>query len=147
MNFTNSITKHITKLVGTLKSEDELQEILKRKFTKREYKTFIAFEEGKNIDEIKTLLKEDDEKEFYWLEFAKKGSTKKDALIFLKDYLKINNLVTFGDNLNDVSMFSIADESYAVGNAHSDLKKLATEVIGTNIENAVANKIKNDFEL
>ena len=28
MNFTNSITKHITKLVGTLKSEDELQEIL-----------------------------------------------------------------------------------------------------------------------
>ena len=63
MNFTNSITKHITKLVGTLKSEDELQEILKRKFTKREYKTFIAFEEGKNIDEIKTLLKEEDEKE------------------------------------------------------------------------------------
>ncbi|MGJ0313530.1 hypothetical protein [Aliarcobacter cryaerophilus] len=63
MNFTNSITKHITKLVGTLKNEDELQEILKRKFTKREYKTFIAFEEGKDIDEIKTLLKEDDEKE------------------------------------------------------------------------------------
>ncbi len=63
MNFTNSITKHITKLVGTLKSEDELQEVLKRKFTKREYKTFIAFEEGKNIDEIKTLLKEEDEKE------------------------------------------------------------------------------------
>ena len=63
MNFTNSITKHITKLVGTLKSEDELQEILKRKFTKREYKTFITFEEGKNIDEIKTLLKEEDEKE------------------------------------------------------------------------------------
>ena len=53
MNFTNSITKHITKLVGTLKNEDELQEILKRKFTKREYKTFIAFEENKNIDEIK----------------------------------------------------------------------------------------------
>ena len=63
MNFTNSITKHITKLVGTLKSEDELQEILKRRFTKREYKTFIASEEGKNIDEIKTLLKEEDTKE------------------------------------------------------------------------------------
>ena len=63
MNFTNSITKHITKLIGTLKSEDELQEILKRKFTKREYKTFIAFEEGKNIDEIKTLLKKEAEKE------------------------------------------------------------------------------------
>ena len=63
MNFTNSITKHITKLVGTLKNEDELQEVLKRKFTKIEYKTFISFEEGKNIDEIKTLLKEEDTKE------------------------------------------------------------------------------------
>ncbi len=63
MNFTNSITKHITKLVGTLKSKDELQEILKRKITKRENKTLMAFEERKNKDEIKTLLKEEDEKE------------------------------------------------------------------------------------
>ncbi|QKF74150.1 hypothetical protein AFAEC_1999 [Aliarcobacter faecis] len=62
MNFENSIKKHIVKLVGFLKSEDELQEILKRKFTKKEYKTFIAFEEGKTLDEIKVLLKEDEEK-------------------------------------------------------------------------------------
>jgi hypothetical protein len=61
VNFTNSITKHIVKLVGLLKSEEELQEVLKRKFTKKEYKTFIAFEEGKNIDEIKLLLREEDE--------------------------------------------------------------------------------------
>lgn len=61
MNFENSIKKHIVKLVGFLKSEDELQEILKRKFTKKEYKTFISFEEGKTLDEIKVLLKEEDE--------------------------------------------------------------------------------------
>ncbi len=61
MNFTNSITKHITKLVGTLKNEDELQEVLKRKFTKKEYKIFVAMEEGKSIEEIKTLVKEDEE--------------------------------------------------------------------------------------
>lgn len=61
MNFENSIKKHIVKLVGFLKSEDELQEILKRKFTKKEYKTFMAFEEGKTLDEIKVLLKEEDE--------------------------------------------------------------------------------------
>ena len=63
MNFENSIKKHIVKLVGILKDEDELQEVLKRKFTKREYKTFIAFEEDKSIDEIKAILKEEDEKE------------------------------------------------------------------------------------
>lgn len=61
MNFTNSIRKHIIKLVGILKDEDELQEILKRKFTKKEYKTFIAFEEGKNLDEVKAILREEDE--------------------------------------------------------------------------------------
>ncbi|MFV7789421.1 hypothetical protein ACNSOP_04505 [Aliarcobacter lanthieri] len=60
MDFTKSITKHIVKLVGTLKDEEELQEVLKRKFTRREYKTFIAFEEGKSIDEIKSILREED---------------------------------------------------------------------------------------
>ncbi|MDX4066379.1 hypothetical protein Q6A87_00770 [Aliarcobacter skirrowii] len=60
MNFENSINKHVKKFVGTLKSEEELQEVLKRKFTKKEYKIFVAFEEGKTIDEIKSLVKEDD---------------------------------------------------------------------------------------
>ena len=33
-----------------------------RKFTKKEYKVFVAFEEGKSIDEIKLIVKEDEEK-------------------------------------------------------------------------------------
>jgi uncharacterized protein (DUF302 family) len=60
VNFTNSITKHIVKLVGTLKQEDELIEVLKRKFTKKEFKIFVAFEEGKTLEEVMTLLKEND---------------------------------------------------------------------------------------
>ena len=61
MNFTKSLLKHIDKLVGTLRSDEQIQEILKRKFTKKEYKTFIAFEEGKNLDEVKAILREEDE--------------------------------------------------------------------------------------
>ena len=61
MNFTNSLLKHIDKLVGTLRSDEQIQEILKRKFTKKEYKIFVAMEEGKSIEEIKTLVKEDEE--------------------------------------------------------------------------------------
>ena len=61
MNFTKSLLKHIDKLVGTLRSDEELKEVLKRKFTKKEYKVFVAFEEGKSIEEIKTLVKEDKE--------------------------------------------------------------------------------------
>ncbi len=62
MNFTNSLLNHIDKLVGTLRPDDELKEVLKRKFTKKEFKVFVAFEEGKSIEEIKALVKEDDEK-------------------------------------------------------------------------------------
>jgi DNA-binding NarL/FixJ family response regulator len=62
MNFTKSLLKHIDKLVGSLRSDEQLQEILKRKFTKKEYKVFVAMEEGKSIDEIKLIVKEDEEK-------------------------------------------------------------------------------------
>lgn len=106
------------------------------------------YEKYKNNEQLQIHLTEDVyDKEYYWLEFAKKGSTKKDALLFLKEYLNINKLVTFGDNLNDLSMFSIADECYAVENAHLDLKKVATEIIGKNIDDAVAKKIESDFNI
>ena len=51
-------------------------------------------------------------------------------------------LVVFGDSLNDVSMFRIADEAYAVANAMEELKQIATGVIGSNEEDAVANMLK-----
>lgn len=62
MNFTQSLTKHIDKLVGTLKSEEDLKEVLKKKFTKKELKVFIAMEEGKSIQEIMELIKDDEER-------------------------------------------------------------------------------------
>lgn len=62
MNLTQSLEKHIDKLVGTLKQEEELLEVLKRKLTKKEYKVFIAFEEGKSIDEIKDIVRNDEER-------------------------------------------------------------------------------------
>lgn len=62
MDFTQSLLTHIDKLVGTLKSEEQLQEVLKRKFTKKEYKVFVAFEEGKSIEEVQTIVNDDVER-------------------------------------------------------------------------------------
>ena len=62
MNFTESLLNHIDKLVGTLKPEDELQEVLKKKFTKKEYKIFVAFEEGKSLEEVVQIVKDDEER-------------------------------------------------------------------------------------
>ena len=62
MNFTESLTKHIDKLVGTLKSEEDLKEVLKRKLTKKELKVFIAIEEGKSIQETMEIIKDDEDR-------------------------------------------------------------------------------------
>ncbi len=62
MNFTEALKKHIEKLVGTLKSEEELKEVLKRKLTKKEYKVFVSIEEGKDMEEIKTLIHDDEDR-------------------------------------------------------------------------------------
>ncbi len=44
----------------------------------------------------------------------------------------------FGDGKNDIDMFELEDESYAVQNAHEDLKRIATSIISSNDEDGVA---------
>ena len=46
--------------------------------------------------------------------------------------------MAFGDGRNDIDMFEVADEGYAVENAVDELKAMATAVIGSNDEDGVA---------
>lgn len=48
-------------------------------------------------------------------------------------------ITVFGDNLNDLGLFSAAGYRIAVGNAHRDLRSLADEVIASNDEDAIAH--------
>jgi len=82
-------------------------------------------------------------KEAYWLEFAAPNSSKKDGVSFLKKQLNAKRTICFGDNLNDIPMFEIADEKYATSNARNELKAIATEVIGKNNDDAVARFLQN----
>ena len=66
------------------------------------------------------------------------SSSKSNAVLRLKKYLNAEKVVVFGDGKNDVDMFNIADESYAVENAVEDLKKIATGIIGNNNDDSVA---------
>ncbi len=59
MTLRDSLMFHIEKLVGTLKDEEELKEVLKRKFTKKEFKVFLAMENKKDIEEIAKLISDD----------------------------------------------------------------------------------------
>lgn len=55
----------------------------------------------------------------------------------MKAILNADSMVCFGDSWNDLPMFSVADESYAVKNAVEELKKVATGIIGYSEEDAV----------
>ena len=53
----------------------------------------------------------------------------------------VKNLVVFGDNLNDVNMFKMAQRSVAVSNSSDQIRKIATETIGSNEEDSVIKYI------
>ena len=84
------------------------------------------------------LFQKDVYRDEYWLEIAPRNSTKAKSILKLKEENGFDKLVVFGDSANDITMFKIADEAYAVSNAVDELKALATGIIGSNEEDAVA---------
>lgn len=73
-----------------------------------------------------------------WLEIMPPEASKSHAVRQLQAMLNCDKLVVFGDGKNDVDMFRIADESYAVANAHEELKEIATDILLSNDEDGVA---------
>lgn len=67
-----------------------------------------------------------------------KNASKSNAIKQLQALQKCEKIVAFGDGKNDIDMFEIADEAYAVQNAHPDLKKYATAIISSNDDDGVA---------
>lgn len=60
--------------------------------------------------------------------------------------LDCEKLVVFGDGKNDIAMFEIADEAYAVENAVEELKKNATGIIVSNEDDGVAKWLRKNYK-
>lgn len=73
------------------------------------------------------------------------GVSKASAISELAGKLGVDRVVCFGDNLNDIPMFGVADLSVAVGNAFPAVKDSADIVIGPNYDDSVARFIADDF--
>lgn len=82
------------------------------------------------------------EHNFWFLEAASDKASKRNAVNFLRKEYGFDRIVGFGDNLNDLPLFSACDESCAVSNAHEQVKSAATRVIAGNDEDAVARYLK-----
>ena len=80
-----------------------------------------------------------------WLEIMPLAASKSNAIKQLQSFLEYEKLVVFGDGKNDIDMFELADESYAVQNAHEDLKRYATAIIPSNDDDGVAKWLQRMF--
>ena len=85
-----------------------------------------------------------DESEGY-LEIFSAGTSKAAAIRDLARQLGAGRVVVFGDNRNDIAMMQAADFSVAVDNAFTEVKAVASEVIGPNTVDSVARWIEKEL--
>ncbi|MCI9066815.1 MAG: HAD family hydrolase [Lachnospiraceae bacterium] len=74
----------------------------------------------------------------FFLEIMPEKASKAEAIKRLKEIWHCGKVVSFGDAVNDIPMFEISDECYAVANGVAELKACATGVIASNDEDGVA---------
>lgn len=79
---------------------------------------------------------------YWWLEVLPQESGKGSALDILKEIIKPDRTICFGDNLNDINLFKHSDYSIATENAVPEVKKMVDEVIGHSNDDSVALYIK-----
>jgi hydroxymethylpyrimidine pyrophosphatase-like HAD family hydrolase len=85
--------------------------------------------------------------DLYWLDVHHSDASKGGAVATIKEMLGIERIVCFGDSDNDISMFALADESYAPENAKDHVKARASRVIGHHDEDGIARFLRERFAL
>lgn len=80
--------------------------------------------------------------DLYCLEIFNKNASKANALKKLKDIVKADEIVVFGDNHNDIDMINIADKSYAPENAVAEVKNIVNGIIPSCDDDGVAKFLK-----
>ncbi len=118
---------------------------------------FTCIGEKEELQPIYNILSKDDRytctlqqelyRTEYWCEIMPKKATKAEAIGKLKELWKCDRVISFGDAINDIPMFQISDECYAVSGAVEGLKELATGIIGSNDEDGVAKWLKANAEI
>lgn len=118
---------------------------------------FTCIGEKEELESAYMVLKDDENftctfqqeiyREEYWLEIMPKRATKANAILKLKELWQCEKIVSFGDAMNDIPMFHISDECYAVDNAVDELKKMATEIIPSNNQDGVATWLLQNVKI
>ena len=94
-----------------------------------------------------TLLNSSIELSEYSREIMPRAAAKGSAVKKLKEILNVDKIISFGDAVNDVSMFRASDACYAVDNAAEELKKYASGIIPSNDNDGVARWLSENYKL
>ena len=80
----------------------------------------------------------------HWVDIMNKGVSKGSALSTICNRFGVgyNEVMAFGDYLNDVDMLNCAYYSFAMSNAHSTVKQVANFITGSNNDNSVMKEVK-----
>jgi len=149
-------SNYLNDLIERYKGDDHLKECSNLKAMDNNFKiVYFAKKEQleelqENLkaifkDEIKYILAPESYLGCYFLTLLHKDADKAHGLQSVHEIMQIDykNFTVFGDNLNDIGMFHLAENSVAVANAHEDVKKIATFVSEfTNNEDAVAKYLQ-----
>ncbi|MBQ4395919.1 MAG: HAD hydrolase family protein [Clostridia bacterium] len=97
-------------------------------------------------DSLRCVLQQELNRPEYWLEIMDYRVSKAHAVDDLKKLMNIDRVVSFGDSINDVPLFEVSDECYAVANAVDALKVVADDVIESNDEDGVARWLLENYK-
>lgn len=81
----------------------------------------------------------------YYLEIFSENASKANGIKYLREKYSFDEIVCFGDNLNDITMFEESDIRIAVGNAVNELKKSADFVVLSNENDGVAKWLAENY--
>ena len=111
-----------------------------------EEKVRQVYETIKDVEGIALVMYRDIySQDGYILEVYSHKATKGNAVHKLREN-GYDQVICFGDNLNDIDMFKVADEAYAVENALEEVKACATGMIESNHQDGVAKYIELHYK-
>jgi hypothetical protein len=120
--------------------DDEVMTVVSIDLPERVDPVYHAFAGDPGLYQVRSV--DDREPAFRWLETLSAQANKGAGVRLLRDRLAVDRVVCFGDQANDVPMFETADEAYAVAGAVEPLRALATGVIGSHRDDAVAHHLQ-----
>jgi len=97
------------------------------------------------LDGVDCTFYEDTYTGKWFLEIFSENASKSNGIKYLKNKYNYDHVTCFGDNLNDLPLFNLADRRYAPANATEEIKRQATAIIPDNDHDGVARFLCEDF--